>query len=189
MHRFPFPSSCFFKHLGPFFNPFLCSTSSFFRKEQMAIHAIHIITYWETLAPFDRMWFLSSVKVYERPRPCLLCKWWVHEWKKSQGEIKRKLAKGELHAKRQHGGVGGIRTIHFQACCKGWTLTCWLLPRCGSLNVVLKMACMPKHHRSLWTEDSSRRPFSWNLPPSATTEAQSILYAWVHRCVNMHIHK
>lgn len=122
----------------------------------MAIRAIHIITRWEThWSPFDRMWFLSSVKACERPRPRLLCKRWVHEWRKWQGEIIGRLPKGELHAKRQHGGGGKIRSLHCQACCKVWTLDSGLLPSCRLwiLNVdpqVLKMACMPKHHRSLW---------------------------------------
>lgn len=98
----------------------------------MVIRAIHIIMHWETLwSPFDRMWFLRSVKGCERPRPHLLCKRWVHEWRKWQGEIKRRLSKGELLAKRQYGSGGGIRTIHFQACCKGCTLACGHLPRRG----------------------------------------------------------
>lgn len=72
----------------------------------MAVRAIHIIMHWETLwSLFDRMWFLSSVKACERPRPHLLCKRWVHEWRKWQGEIKGRLPKGELHVKRQQGVV------------------------------------------------------------------------------------
>lgn len=123
--------------------------------------------------PFDRMWFLSSVKACERPRLCLLCKQWVHEWRKWQWERKGRLPKGELHAKRQHRDGGCIRTIHFQAHCKGWTLVCGLLPRHGPW--------IPKcGHWGLKDGMHAEMPvLDVNLQPSARAEALNILYASV----------